>query len=85
MSRSDAFGRMTGSFTYEEESVQPDHRKLAHYESDLQDVYLLPDWLSAGATTVRSGAPEPRVDNDRRVQAMTVLPVIPRLRPNVLP
>jgi hypothetical protein len=61
-SRSDAFGRMTGSFVYEEESVQPDHRNLARYESELQDVYLLPDWLPNDATAIRSSATQPLVD-----------------------
>jgi hypothetical protein len=48
-SRADAFGRMEGTFTLEEETVLPDHRALARYESDLQDVYLLPDWLDLAA------------------------------------
>jgi len=92
-SRSDAFGRMTGSFTYEEQLDQGEPRLSARYESDLVDVALLPDPLPTGNVTGRSGArqsprfngvPAPLTDGSRLVQTMTtIMPVRPSLREDV--
>lgn len=53
-SRPDALGRMNGTFTYDEESVQVDSRRTARYESDLTDTYLFPDWFSPPESAVRA-------------------------------
>lgn len=62
-SRSDGFGRMDGTFVLEEESVGPDYRYAARYNSELQDVYLLPDWLQLGAASARSFGGSTRSSN----------------------
>jgi len=38
---------MTGNFVLEQETIAPDRRSIVDFESDLQDVYLLPDWFVA--------------------------------------
>src|SRR5438128_1739015 len=58
-SRSDSFGRMNGTFTLEEESVSPDRRVVVHYESDLQDVYLIPDWFQPSSLASIAAAAGP--------------------------
>jgi hypothetical protein len=62
-SRTDAFGRMNGTFTYEEEDLSPNSHNAVRYESELEDVYLLPDWLQLGASSGRrlEGQAIPRI------------------------
>lgn len=84
-SRPDAFGRMSGSFTYEEEFVLGARRDTARYESELEDVYLLPDWLPYGTAAAPSGmmltvtvdgVPAPVTENRRMMHARaTILPL----------
>jgi len=50
-SHTDAFGRMTGTYTLEQELIQTNYRSSTHYESELQDVYMLPDWFQSSSVT----------------------------------
>ena len=52
-SHADSLGRMMGSFVLDEETILPDRRSTFHSESDLQDVYLLPDWFMVNTTSTR--------------------------------
>jgi hypothetical protein len=44
-SQTDAFGRMTGTFTLDEDIIAPSQHGSAHFDSELRDTYLLPGWF----------------------------------------
>jgi len=56
-SRTDAFGRMTGTFTLDQDIIGTGERLSVRYDAEMQDVYLLPGWFQL--TTSRANAPIP--------------------------